>query len=174
MRAHHILALIVSVCVAGCIGSPNNLEVSKVGIKAYGRISGVFKKRDRIEVIQIDPRALSGEQAHDLWVGFAPTNQMTIADITEEVTQGIGVHSTNYYSAAGPHDYIACGYALSFSEGQLVSFHATHHGFPPSYESRFVQLGSRKSGSSLSFPCTVDDFEKVFGKADKIRRDFAW
>ena len=174
MRAIHILVLFATACFTGCVGSPNLVHVTKGGIKAYGSIIGVFKKHEQIELIQINPRELSDDQTHELWVGLSLTNQLTFAEITEDAIKAIGIPATIYYSAAEPNDYFVCGYDFNFKSGKLVGFSASINGNPPKDMVAFVKLGSRKSGNSLSFPCSVDDFEKVFGKADDVRRFHSW
>ena len=174
MRAIHILALFITVCFTGCVGSPNLVHVTKGGIKAYGSIFGVFKKHEQIELIEINPRELSDAQMHELWVGLSLTNQTTFSEITEDAIKTIGVPSTKYYSASNPDDYFVCGYDFNFKAGQLVGFSADLHGNPPKDTAAFVKLGSRKNGNSLSLPCSVDDFEKVFGKADDVTRFHSW
>lgn len=167
------LLIFIATVFSGCAAaSPNLLFGQMRGINAKGTIS---KQGEQIGLIEIDPRALSEVQLHDLWVGLASTNQTTFAEITEDLIKKIGIPSTKYYSAPSTKTiYYVCGYSFRFEGGQLVSFLANQYGFPPKKTTAFVNLGSRKSKSSLSLPCSVDDFEKVFGKADKITRGFGW
>ena len=158
----------------GCVRSPNLVFVTKGGIKAQGSIFGVFKKHEQIELIEISPRKLTDGQMHDLWIGFPLTNQMTFAETTENAIKEFSEPATKYYPASSPGTYYVCGYSFSFEGGEFVGFSANLYGYPPKEITAFVKLGSRKSGSSLSLPCSVDDFEKVFGKADAIIRGFSW
>jgi hypothetical protein len=106
---------------------------------------------------------------------LSPTHQTAFAEITESAIKEIS--TSNYIpKSAGKLSciYYTGGYAFKFEEGHLVNFQANRYGFPPKKTTAFVRLGSRKSGSSLLLPCSVDDFEKVFGKADKITRGFGW
>jgi hypothetical protein len=163
-----ILAAAFLCCMAA---SPNILFVAKGGIKAQGTIS---KQREQIDLIQIDLQRVSELELRDLWVGLSPTNQITFAEVTESVIKETS--STNFVSETGKpsHTYYAAGYSFRFEEGHLVNFQANRYGFPPKKTTAFVKLGSRKSETPLSLPCSVDDFEKVFGKADKITRGFGW
>jgi hypothetical protein len=167
------LLIFIATVFSGCAAVTPNLLVAEMrGIDAKGTIS---KQREQVGLIEIDPRALSEAQLHDLWVGLASTNQTTFAEITEDLIKKIGIPSTNYYSAPTTKTtYYVCGYSFRFEGGQFVSFLANQYGFPPKKATAFVKLGSRKSDTSLSLPCSVDDFEKVFGKADKITRGFGW
>lgn len=174
MKAIYILIPLVAVCLEGCAASPNLVDVTKGGIKAHGSIAGVFSKHEQIDLIEINPRDLSDDQRRDIWVGVSLTNQMAFSEITEEAIKGIGVPATNYYSTASLGRYFLCGYSFNFKAGEFVGFTASLHGNPPKDKIAFVKLGSSKTGSSLSFPCSVDDFEKVFGKADDITRWFSW
>ena len=145
------------------------------GIKAQGAISGVFRKHEEINSIGIDPRQLSEVQLHDLWVGLDSTNQTLFSEITEDAIKKIGILRGNPPSAPSTETgYSVCGYAFKFDGGRCVNVSANRYGFPPKEGTAFVKFGSRKNEASLSLPCSVEDFEKVFGKADKITRGFGW
>ena len=174
MRATYILIPILAVCLVGCAASPNLVNVTKGGITAHGTIFGVFKKHEQIDLIEINPRKLSDDERKSLWVGLSSTNQIAFSEITEAAIKRIGIPATNFYSAANPESYFLCGYNFDFKDGEFVGFTASIYGNPPKDIVAFVKLGSLRSGSSLSFPCSVDDFEKVFGKADSINRYFSW
>jgi hypothetical protein len=158
--ATNILVLLIAISITGC-SSPNLVFVTKGGIKAQGSVFGLFKTHEQIWLISINPRELTDGQMHDLWVGFPLTNQMTFAEITEDAINKISVTPAK------------CGYSFDFKEGRLDGFYANLYGWPPKDIVAFVKLGSRKSGSSLSLPCSVDEFEKVFGKADSITRGYS-
>jgi len=167
------MALLVVMSFTGCVRNPNLVFVTKGGIKAQGSIFGVFRKHEEINNIGIDIRELSEVQLHDLWVGLNSTNQTPFAEITEDAIKKIGIFRGNPSSG-----YIGYGYAFRFDGGQFVGVMATEAKYSiytyPREGTAFIKLGSRKSGFSLSLPCSVDDFEKVFGKADDIKRGFGW
>jgi hypothetical protein len=173
--ATHILVLLIAMSFTGCVRNPNLVFVTKGGIKAQGNIFGVFKKHEQIELIAINPLELTDGQMHDLWVGFPLTNQITFAEITEDAIKKIGILRENPPSVPRTETgYSVCGYSFDFKGGRFDGFSANLYGWPPKDIIAFVKLGSRKSGSSLSLPCSVDDFEKVFGKADAVTRGFSW
>ena len=174
MRATSILISVVALCLSGCVANPNLVFVTKGGITAHGSIFGVFKKHEEINLIAINPRELSDDRRRDIWIGLSSTNQTTFSEITEKLITDIGVSATHCYSAASPGHYYVCGYSFRFREREFVAFSANRYGYPPKDITAFVKLGSRKNGSSLSLPCSVNDFEKVFGKADAITRGFGW
>jgi len=172
--ATHILVSFIVLCFTGCVASPNLVFVTKGGIKAQGSIFGVIKKHEEINSIGIDIRKLSEIQLHDLWVGLDSTNQTLFAEISEDAIKKIGILRKNPPSAPSTETgYSVCGYAFTFDGGQCVNVSANRYGFPPKEGTSFVKFGSRKSGASLSLPCSVDDFEKVFGKSDKITRGYS-
>ena len=171
MRSTCVLVSLIAACFSGCVESPNLVFVTKGGIEAQG---GISWKRDHIDFIRINPRELSESQIRDFWVGLSPSEQVTFAEITEEAIKKVCVPATNYHSAANPGTYRVSGYEFCFRGGQFVAFGANRYGYPPKNITAFVKLGSRQSGSSLSLPCGVDDFEKVFGKADSVKRGFGW
>jgi hypothetical protein len=147
----------------------NALNVEKPGIEAEGRIS---EHNEWIEYIDAAPRKLSEDEFHDLVVGFSSGKQMLLSEITEDVIKRIATPATAYYSTARSDSYYVDGYAFAFEKGQLTRFMVTVHGFPPKSAMAFDKISSQISGRSLSLPCSVDDFEKVFGKANKITRGY--
>jgi hypothetical protein len=173
-----LISILVNTMLVGCsAASPNLLFVEMRGIKAQGAISGVFRKHEEINSIGIDIRELSEIQLHDLWVGLDSTNQTPFAEITEDAIKKIGVFRGNPPSAPSTKTgYFVCGYKFIFDGGQFASLMANQYqySFPPKEGNAFVKFGSRKNGASLSLPCSVEDFEKVFGKPDKITRGFSW
>ena len=168
-----ILLISVTAVLVGCFGAtPNLIFANTRGIKAKGTISG---KLEKIRFIEINPRELSEIQIHDLWVGLSATNKTLFSEITESNIESIGILSTNYYSTSTANPtYFAFGYSFCFDRGQFISFLANQYGFPPKKVTAFVRLGSLKNQSELSLPCTIEDFEKVFGKANNITRGFSW
>ena len=170
MKIACTFTIAAAVFLTGCMG-PNILHVNKGGVTAYGDI---YWKREKIGEILINPQDLSSDQKDDLWVGVSPTNHMTFSEITETSMKKIAVPATKNYPASGPNDYDLGGYFLNFKDGILVRFGANRYGFPPKDITAFTQIGSRKNGSELSLPCSLNDFENVFGKADSVSRSFSW
>lgn len=174
-----LISISVTTMLVGCsAASPNLLFAEMRGIKAQGDICRKnFRKHEEINSIGIDIHELSEIQLHDLWVGLNSTNQTSFAEITEDAIKKIGVFRGDTPSTPSTKTgYFVCGYKFIFDGGQFASLMANQYqySFPPKEGTAFVKFGSRKNGASLSLPCSVEDFEKVFGKADKITRGFGW
>jgi hypothetical protein len=164
--------VIFSFVLTGCVSSPNLLLVQMHGIKAQGSMAG---QREQIEFIEISPQHLAGDQARDLWIDLTATRRVTMAEITDNLIKDAST-SKFISSSQGPvtTTYYLQGYAFEFTAGCLVKFIANRYGFPPAKATAFVRLGSRKTGNSLSLPCSLQAFEQVFGKADLINHGFGW
>ncbi len=134
---------------------------SRDAIEAQGGISGIFKRKEKISIIDMFPRKLQEADLHDIWVELSPTNRIMLADITEE---SIRPDPSGLY------------YSYRFEDHKLVGFKiaAYDHGYPHYDENKTIRIGSLKNKSSLKLPCSLKDFEKVFGRADEVDRKFMW
>jgi|GEM_PF-3083961 len=132
----------------------------RASIQADGELQGVFKKKEHILQIEIFPKKLPEAELQDIWVCFSPTNKLSLADITEDK---IKPYADNQHS-------------FQFENGKLVKFSLDVYGYeyPDFKRGNIVALGSFKNNSSLTLPCSVEDFENVFGKADEIDRMTMW
>jgi hypothetical protein len=168
-----LILLLITTAVAGCFtASPNLLSVQRPGITARGTIS---KQEERIELIDIDLRQLPETQIHEISIALTPTNQATLAEITEDAVQEISTPSTVYYSAPSTGiTYFVSGYSIRFEGGRLVTITASRYGFPAKNTAAYVKFSSHVNRHSLTLPCSVAEFEDVFGKADKITKGFSW
>jgi hypothetical protein len=165
-------SLVVAACLMGCASSPNLVFVEDGGIKAQGQISG---RSEKIDLIDIDLKKCPEGRLQDLWVGLSPTNRLAFSQMTEETIRAAGISSTNYYSApAVGATYFLSGYSFRFEGGRLVRVLASRYGFPPARTAAYVTIGSQKSGHSFSLPCSLEDYEAVFGKRGMTTRGFAW
>jgi hypothetical protein len=131
-------------------------------VEADGRIRGLFKRKDQILHIQMFPNKLSQAERQDIWVALSPTNRIALADITEDK---IKLYSVDHCS-------------FEFYGKKLARFSADIYGYdnddPDFKMGNPVSVGSIKNKSSLRLPCSVEDFEKVFGNADEIKRIHRW
>jgi hypothetical protein len=134
------------------------LVFSRGAIAANGEITGTFKRRESINHIEIFLRKLSDAELKDIWVAFSPTNWIALAEITEDKIK----------------PYAANRYSFQFDGKKLVRFGADYNEYIKPKSQETVSLGSLKNKSALVLPCSVEDFEKVFGKADEIDRTTAW
>ena len=132
----------------------------RAAIEADGDISGVFINKERILHIEILPKKLSEAEFQDIWVALSPTNRIALADITEDKIKSFTVDHCSFV----------------FDKGKLVKFGAEVYGcdYPTFKKGNSVCIGSIKNNSSLTLPCSPNDFEKVFGKADEIDRMTMW
>ncbi len=136
------------------------LDFSKGAIQADGEITGAFKQSERILHIEIFPMKLSEAELQDIWVSFSPTNRLSLIEITEDKIK----------------PYADDHHAFQFVDGRLVRFTVNVYGYayPNFKKGNVVGLGSTRNASALTLPCSVADFEKVFGKADEIVRKTMW
>ena len=132
----------------------------RAAIEADGDISGVFINKERILHIEILPKKLSEAELQDIWVALSPTNRIALADVTEDKIKSFTVDHCSF----------------EFDKGKLVKFGAEVYGYdyPTFKKGNSVCIGSIKNNSSLTLPCSPNDFEKVFGKADEIQRMTMW
>ncbi len=129
-------------------------------IEADGDITGVFKPKEQIFHIQIYPKKMSASELNDFCVIFSPTNRIALADITQDKIK--------------PYTVDHCSF--QFEGNILVKVEAEAYGFgyPAFVKGNSVSLGSLKNTGSLVLPCSIGDFEKVFGTADEIDRMVMW
>jgi hypothetical protein len=128
---------------------------SRASIQADGDLNGVFKKKEHVLFIQMFAQKLSRAELQDIWICFSPTNKISLADITEDKIKPY------------THDQ----YSFQFDDGKLVKFSCEDSDFK---KRNIIALGSTKNNSSLTLPCSTEDFENVFGKADEIDRMTMW
>jgi hypothetical protein len=164
-----MLLLLALSCSAGCTASPNLLTLTNNGIRAQGTIS---YKGERIEEIDIYPDKLVSDKGRQLWVSFSSGKEMTLQNITEQMMQALATPASSYYpqyySVHENHDYYIDGYNFQFKNGRLIKLSINLYGWPPRDRIAFVNIG-RSNGPSVKLPCSVSDFEKVFGKANIAR-----
>jgi len=168
---YSFVLMIIASC-GRCAAATNLLFVHKGGIMAQGSVS---KGREQIDLIQISTVTLSDSQLRDFWVDLSPSNRVTFTELGENAIKQIC--STNFAlesSGTVSNMYYVGGYSFAFSGGRLITLQASRYGFPPKEAATFTKVGSKHNQSSISLPCSLDDFEKVFGKADKIERGFGW
>jgi hypothetical protein len=162
----------ISLCVLlfllpGCNASPNFITVSKDGIRAEGLIS---HKGEQIDVIDIYPDKLSPEYRQNLWIGFSPGKRVPLQAINEDFLKQNAIPSTRYYSNPIKPHYLIDGYDIEIKNGHVARVLFGANDWSPRRAPAFAELGLLDE-ASLKLPCSVDDLEKVFGKA-KIDRSY--
>ena len=172
MKLKSTLAL-MAIAFSGCLAaSPNLVFVQMPGVKAQGTIA---RHCEQLDLIEIAPRQLSEGQLGDLWIGFPGDKQIPLRSTTEASIKTLGATPAQRDVTPGiSSTYYAGGYSLHFENGRLVSLTANRYGFPPKDGTAFARLGSLRNGNTLSLPCSLEQFENVFGKSGKITRGFAW
>ena len=100
------------------------------------------------------------EELQDIWVALSPTNRIALADITEDMLKPYAVNH----------------YTFEFNGNKLVRFEAEVYGrdYSSFKEGNTISLGSLRNKSTLTLPCSVEGFEKVFGEPDEIDRMHMW
>jgi len=158
--------------ISGCVTSPNLLFLKRPGIDAQG---GISRKREQIDVITITPQQLPDQDRHDLWVEISPDNRLPLADITEDIIKKASVKSyiTTNTGTTSCSYYIA-GYSFEFEAGHFTRLDAIRYSFPPPNIPVHVEFGSQKRNCKLSLPCSIADFENVFGASNTVTRGFFW
>jgi hypothetical protein len=131
-------------------------EFARSAIEANGTIRGFLKRKEAILHIEICLRKLSASELQDYWIALSPTNRVALSEITEDTIK----------------PYKFSHYLFKFENNRLVRFNAEVYGYGyPHYQNgSIVSIGSFKNETSLVLPCSVEDFEKVFGKPDEIAR----
>ena len=133
---------------------------SRGAIVADGETTGTFKHTDHIEHVVIFPEKLTTAELQDICVIFSPTNRIALADLTEDKIKSYAVDNSSFH----------------FNVSKLVEFESGRYYWdhPEINKGNVVCLCSLKNNRSLVLPCSVEDFEKVFGKADEVERIFEW
>ncbi len=162
-----VIALLLVSSLSAC-DTPKVLIIESPGIRAQGYSSA---QREWIEQIELDPRKLPTGQDHDLWIGLSTGNRMLVSEITEESIRRISVFPSRPLKGQVANNCCSAGgFGFDFEGGNLTHFGTSIYG--DNNGSASPRLGSQKSGRSLSLPCSVDEYEQVFGKAAHITRRY--
>ncbi len=148
-------------------------ELSGLAIEASGRITGVIRRKEILCSIELFPGNLSEAERHNIWFVLSRTNCIALSDATENRIKAIALESHD--NSPLPRTYSVNRYRFEYQGNKLVKL--TGYEYDDSshpVRGTSVNFGSLKSNSSLVLPCSVQDFETVFGKADEITRIVVW
>ena len=164
-----VIFIFLSVIFTGC--APNFVEIHKKGILAEG--SEVFRGSEKIDYFQINPAMMSQSDQTNLWIELSDGAKTSFANLTRAfvkphaIFESIEPHSDSNKEAIFYRD----GYTFTFSGEKLVNLKITTTCWPAAAQNNaFTKIGLFSSNQTLSLPCTVKQFEEVFGKAEKVDR----
>jgi len=158
------LTLVLTSC------APNVVEVHKGAIVGYGETRHPpLRTTELIGELDINLRDISNEDRTNLWLEFANGEKMTFEAISlQQMKQLAASEDTNTSNAQ--ITYSKDGYAFSFDGSTPVKLMIFQQSGPPQYTNVFSKVGSLSSNQVLTLPCTLKQFEAVFGKPDQIDR----
>ena len=164
------LRMLLALCVVscGCITIPNATEVRSGIVFAQGHPS---MRGDTLGYLQIDLRSANADYRHDIWAATKDGKSVALADITIGLLKSQGarewIGSSHEYGGTVCYDILNSHYW--FDGERLIAIRAWEEtGF------RGPRFGSRSSGSAITLPCTLREFESVFGKSEYRERYFHW
>ncbi len=133
-------------------------QLNQSAINASGTITGMLRKREKLTHIEIFPAKLPKESLQDIWVVLPTASRISIAEIVESMTNGTAER-----------------YSFIFDERALARLKGW--GSDGTTGERIVngsKFGSFKNNREITLPCSVQEFESVFGIADEISRRVMW
>jgi hypothetical protein len=171
-----LLALLASVVLCGCItGSDSNrIEVRKGPVFAKGVVRSA--SREELDWVELDVGKSQGDPLTNMWVEVQSTEKATLTSITPKFLKEKGAADWKGpdRTYGGTATYYLRGYAFCFDGERLIAFKANRSGFPPGKREAKPRLGLVAGGASLTLPCSLPEFESVFGKPDDVTRGWAW
>ncbi len=156
------MTLIVTSC------APNLVEVHKGDIVGYrGTQRPPLRTQELIGELDVSLRNLASEDRTNLWLEFADGEKMTFDAINLlQIKQHGASASTN--SSSTQTTYSRDGYKFIFDGSTPIQLMILQHGWPDRGTNVFSRVGSFSSNQTLTLPCTLKQFEAVFGKPDLI------
>jgi len=148
-------------------------EIARGSVVAEGGFTGIFKRREQFTSIEICADNLAESDLRDLWIALSPTNRTALADLTEDKFKELAGASENVLLPRGSYRFKQ--YTFHFEHSKLVRLSGFN--YPDSdrwHDPIPLRIGSAIRQRELSLPCTLPEFEGVFGKADQVDRGVVW
>jgi len=166
------LLLLVAITAGGCVmKKTNNIEVWRGAIFAYGKPDHGI---DQLNGLEINCVNMSHEDQTNLWIGFPQNKKIALSAITFEEAKALSEKEHINPENNMRRFYYAGGYSFEFINQVPISFQASKYEFALSNKIAFTRIGSFSNNRLLTLPCTLNQFEEVFGKPDRIRRWWSW
>lgn len=170
-----VLMWLVAVMMISCSMAQKNktniIEVRKGEILAQGEPT---RDGERLNVLTIDLQRMSSDGKTNLWVEFPDNQKFALSAITMEEVKSRSTKEWQSPDSKTQKSFDVGGYWFEFDGNTLISLSVSKYGRPPTQKIAFTRIGSFSSNASLSLPCTLGQFEEVFGKADQIKRWWSW
>jgi len=171
------LAIVVCLTTVGCASDFHFLTVSKNSIYGSGRVS--TRLGEQLTEIEIDLRSPGTTLAADIWIEMPDGENTTLDSISrvglirENARERKEKHN-EYYRYSDKTRFELPGFVFWFDDDRLVGVEARPVVQGASQRSVRPALGSRSRETSLTLPCTSQEFESVFGKADRVKMGHGW
>ena len=145
--------------------SDNRLFFDKAGIHVEGDPGLPKEGGFRLDYLVMDLTKVDSNLLNDIWVELRCGEKTKLTALTFDLWK--------------EHYKDKCNFSFSFDqEGRLIELHpdtGRHHDVHGVIAgSCNPRMGSFSTGKSVVFPCSIPEFESVFGKADKMGTGFSW
>jgi hypothetical protein len=163
-----IEVIFIALMVTSC--APNVVEVRKGAIIGYGGTQHPpFRSLELIGELDVNLRNMANEDKTNLWIELAGGIKMAFDTISiQQVQRYSALEYTNHPSPE--IIYFVDGYTFTFDSTTPTHLTILQYGWPPHQTNVFSRVGSYSSRLALTLPCTLKQFEEVFGKPDRIDR----
>ena len=169
----NLFVFVIGIVLWGCatVPVPGKLEVIKGNIHAQGRVATAEKGGALIRAIQIDLSTAPSEFLEDIWVVVRIVGKTTLAKVTPQLLKenGYTIMEVKPPREGLTDRYCDSGFSFDFNrDGKLIRLEA-NTGSNDDTSTENPRIGSFSSTLSLALPCTLPQFNSVFGKSDKVR-----
>ena len=124
---------------------------------------------DSLDIEELNPEKVSREFLDDIWVELRCGEKTKLSALTIQFVKERGFKENHFKNYLTIYDSENSGFIFYFSqEGTLCELKIcpTFNYFTLS-SNHNPRMGSFSTGKSLALPCSVPEFESVFGKVDK-------
>ena len=174
---------VIVLCVAftGCPSffGDSLYRYEKGKLLARGWISSEAKggaRLDSLDIEELNTEKVSREFRDDIWVELRCGEKTKLSALTIQFVKERGFKENHFKNDLSIYDSENSGFEFDFSQdGILCEWHifpvVKHASFSSTVNPR---MGSFSTGKSLALPCSVPEFESVFGKPDKLYQLQNW
>jgi hypothetical protein len=163
--------VLTAVMMTSC--APNVLNIQKGAIFGEGRTSyPPLRGGEKIHSLDINPQKMSHADQTNLWVELPDGEKVSFAAMTRAKIKSHAIWETKDPRSNSDEkaDYFAGSYNFRFDGETLFNLHIVDQGWQTHYAKGFPKIGSFSSNHFLILPCTLKEFEEVFGKPNQIDR----
>jgi hypothetical protein len=163
-----LMVILISGIFSGCVlmGS-YRVYVRRECISGSGSASRNHD-HDQLRVVTINLTDAKGDVWDDIWIELSPGEKTSIGSITRTLLMEHQAKHENNCS-----DCFFFGRLTFEFNGEILKKVDADWGVTPAAKKGFnPRIGSVHRGASLTLPCTIPQFESVFGECDKVWRDY--